>query len=196
MIARRTARLQVTGAAAAIAAALALAACGSSSASSSATSSAAAPPPSTGTPAASVTPTSVSVGTAGKPSGGYLTASGRALYLWVADTPGQSACSGACAQAWPPLIAKTAPTAAAGVTASRLGTITRSDGSKQVTYMGHPLYYYAGDTSPGTTNGQGSDQFGAKWWLVSKTGAAITSTASSSGAGTSSAGSSSGGGWG
>ena len=85
-----------------------------------------------------------------------------------------------------------------------LGTITRSDGTKQVTYKGHPLYYYAADTSPGQVTGQGSNSFGAKWWLVAPSGAAITKSASggssSGGSSSSSSGgsssSSSGGGWG
>jgi predicted lipoprotein with Yx(FWY)xxD motif len=121
--------------------------------------------------------------------GTFLTgAGGRALYLWVADAKGMSSCSGACAQAWPPLTTTSKPVAAGSVKASQLGTIKRSDGTEQVTYNGHPLYYFNGDPSSGTTNGQGSDAFGAKWWLVSPAGAAITSTgaAASTGAGASS----------
>ena len=63
--------------------------------------------------------------------------------------------------------------------ASDLGTITRSDGTKQVTYDGHPLYYFAGDSGPGTATGQGSDNFGAKWWLVAPTGSDVTGSVSS-----------------
>jgi hypothetical protein len=66
-------------------------------------------------------------------------------------------------------------TASGSVNASDLGTITRSDGTKQVTYDGHALYYFSGDSSAGQTTGQGSDGFGAKWWLVSPSGAQITS---------------------
>ena len=74
-----------------------------------------------------------------------------------------------------------------GAKASDIGTITRSDGTKQVTYDGHPLYYFSGDSGPGTATGQGSDGFGAKWWLVSPTGSDVTAsvstfTASASGA--------------
>ncbi|HEX5191860.1 MAG TPA: hypothetical protein VFW09_03595 [Solirubrobacteraceae bacterium] len=130
---------------------------------------------------------SVSVGTAKGKDGTYLTGTGgRTLYLWAADSKNMSSCSGACAKAWPPLTTKGKPAAGKGVTASDLATIMRSDGSTQVTYKGHPLYYYVGDSGSGTTNGQGSNQFGAKWWLVSPAGAAIT--------GSSSSGSSSGGG--
>jgi predicted lipoprotein with Yx(FWY)xxD motif len=107
--------------------------------------------------------------------GTFLTdSSGRALYLWEKDGSNSSACSGACASAWPPLPASGKVTASGGATATDLGTITRSDGTKQVTYDGHPLYYYVGDSGPGQVNGQGSDNFGAKWWLVATSGSAIT----------------------
>jgi predicted lipoprotein with Yx(FWY)xxD motif len=124
--------------------------------------------------------TGVSVSTAKGAAGTYLTGTGgQALYLWEADSNGKSVCSGACTTNWPPLITKKAPVASSGVTAAELGTIIRSDGSKQVTYNGHPLYYYAGDSGSGSTNGQGSDGFGAKWWLVAPTGKAITQSTSS-----------------
>lgn len=123
----------------------------------------------------------VTVTSASGSAGTYLTdGSGRALYLWTADTGGKSACSGACASAWPPLTADGTPAAAGGVQAGDLGTITRSGGGKQVTYDGHPLYYYAGDSGSGATNGQGNDGFGAKWWLVAPSGSAITAPAPAS----------------
>jgi len=81
-------------------------------------------------------------------------------------------------------------TAAGGAQASDLGTLTRSDGSMQVTYMGHPLYYYVGDSGAGTATGQGSDQFGAKWWLVSPSGDDIETSVSSFTPGSSGSGSS------
>jgi predicted lipoprotein with Yx(FWY)xxD motif len=110
-------------------------------------------------------------------AGAFLTAgSGRAVYLWAADGMNMSACSGACAAAWPPVPATGTLTAAGGAKASDLGTITRSDGTKQVTYDGHPLYYFVGDSAAGQTNGQGSDNFGAKWWLVASSGAKITAS--------------------
>jgi predicted lipoprotein with Yx(FWY)xxD motif len=105
--------------------------------------------------------------------------SGRAVYLWVKDTGDASSCSGACAGAWPPVTATGTVTASGGATASDLGTITRSDGTKQVTYGGHPLYYYAGDSGSGMASGQGSDSFGAKWWLVSPSGSDVTASVSS-----------------
>jgi predicted lipoprotein with Yx(FWY)xxD motif len=99
----------------------------------------------------------------------------------VADAMNKSSCSSACAQLWPPVTASGKPTASAGVSAADLGTIKRSDGSEQVTYKGHPLYYYAPDKSAGSTTGQGTNSFGAKWWLVAPSGSAITSGGSSSG---------------
>ena len=110
-------------------------------------------------------------------AGAFLTdGSGRTVYLWAKDPTNMSECSGACAQAWPPVPATGTLTATGGVQASDLGTITRSDGTKQVTYDGHPLYYFVGDSAAGQTNGQGSDNFGAKWWLVAPSGAEITGT--------------------
>jgi predicted lipoprotein with Yx(FWY)xxD motif len=95
---------------------------------------------------------------------------GRTLYLFEKDTGTKSTCSGACAAAWPPFTTSGKPKAGSGVTASLLGTSTRSDGKVQVTYNGHPLYYYAGDQKVGDTNGQNLDQFGAEWYVVSPAG--------------------------
>ncbi len=92
---------------------------------------------------------------------------GRALYLFLADTPTRSACTGGCANNWPPLLSGGMPQAGEGVDASKLGTLVRDDGTTQVTYNGHPLYYFAGDSQAGDTNGQG---IGGKWYLVSPDG--------------------------
>ena len=100
--------------------------------------------------------------------------SGRTLYLFEKDQPNQSACSGACAAAWPIDQSSGTPTAGSGVKASLLGTISRGDGTTQVAYNGHPLYYYAGDSRPGQQNGQGIDAFGAKWFVVTPAGGADT----------------------
>ena len=165
--------------------ALVVAACGSSSSNSS-KHAASSTPSSTNASA-----TSVMVKTANSSAGKYLVGpNGRALYLWVADKNGKSVCSGACAKVWPPLTTTGKPTASGGAMAAHLGTLTRSDGTKQVTYNGHPLYYYAADTGPGQTTGQGSNNFGALWWLVSPSGASITKSVSG---GSSSSSSSSGG---
>ncbi|HVD55858.1 MAG TPA: hypothetical protein VNC17_03375 [Thermoleophilaceae bacterium] len=103
--------------------------------------------------------------------GKYLVDSqGRTLYLFEKDTGTMSTCSGACASAWPPATTSGHPKAGSGVNAALLGNSTRSDGSTQLTYDGHPLYRYAGDGSPGDTNGQGLTQFGGGWYVVSPAG--------------------------
>lgn len=170
---------------------LAAAACSSSGSSSSggSTSPSAAAPASSGTSSTVIT-TKTSSG------GSFLTnGAGRAVYLFMADSSGKSTCDGACASAWPPVIASGQPTANGGAQASGLSTITRSDGTKQVTYDGHPLYYFVGDTGPGTDKGQGIDGFGAKWWLVAPSGSSITSAVTLGGSGASSSQSSGGGGY-
>ena len=180
-----------------VAAGLLAAACGTAAGSTTAGSAPA------GTPASGSAAATVIESHAGS-AGSFLTnGSGRAVYLWAADSMNKSACSGACAGAWPPVTTTGKVTVADGAKAADLGTITRSDGTKQVTYSGHPLYYFAGDSGPGQTNGQGSDSFGAKWWLVAPAGAKITvadaaasAGSSSSTAPASSSGSSAGGSWG
>ncbi|HEY8301223.1 MAG TPA: hypothetical protein VIG48_04935 [Jatrophihabitans sp.] len=139
------------------------------------------------------------------PMGTFLTDSaGKTLYMFASDTASKSNCSGACTGYWPPLTTTGAVHASGSVTTAKLTTITRTDGTKQVTYAGHPLYYYKGDTAAGDTNGQGSNNFGAKWWLLAPSGSPITGSGSSTSSGSSStpSGSSSsssgsgGGGWG
>ena len=95
------------------------------------------------------------------------------LYLFEKDKRGKSACSGACAQNWPPLLTKGAPKAGADAKASLLGTIKRADGTTQVTYNKHPLYTFVGDQGKrGATKGEGLDAFGAKWYVVTAKGTA------------------------
>jgi predicted lipoprotein with Yx(FWY)xxD motif len=126
-----------------------------------------------GSPTAAGTLITTSAGAAGT----FLTdGSGRAVYLWAADGLNESTCVGACATAWPPLTATGAPSASGGASAADIGTITRSDGGKQVTYNGHALYYFSGDTGAGQINGQGIDAFGAEWWLVAPDGTKITTS--------------------
>ena len=100
-------------------------------------------------------------------------AQGRTLYLFEADTGPMSACDGACASAWPPLTTTGKPTGGPGLMASKLGTTKRSDGSTEVTYNGHPLYTYVGDSAPGQTNGQGLDDYGAEWYALSAVGSKV-----------------------
>jgi predicted lipoprotein with Yx(FWY)xxD motif len=98
---------------------------------------------------------------------------GRTLYLFEADGAARSECNGGCATAWPPYLAGGTPQAGTGVTRSLLGTTTRGDSGTQVTYSGHPLYYYVGDAEPGDDAGEGLDQFGAKWFVLGPDGAKI-----------------------
>jgi predicted lipoprotein with Yx(FWY)xxD motif len=98
---------------------------------------------------------------------------GRTLYLFEKDKGMKSTCFGACASVWPPFTTSGKPQAGAGVSASLLGTTARSDGKPEVTYNGHPLYYYASDQKPGDTTGEGLDQFGAKWYVLSPSGKKI-----------------------
>ena len=96
---------------------------------------------------------------------------GVTLYLFMKDKKGKSACSGACAKAWPPLLTKGRPTVSGGASAAKLGTTRRSDGTTQVTYNGHPLYTFVLDHSkPGSTAGQGSKAFGAEWYVLGTNG--------------------------
>ena len=95
---------------------------------------------------------------------------GRTLYLFEKDRPGRSSCGGLCATYWPPLIVHGAPKAGAGISAALLRTTRRSDGSRQLTYAGHPLYRFSGDQAPGQATGQGMNAFGAEWYVVSRSG--------------------------
>jgi predicted lipoprotein with Yx(FWY)xxD motif len=116
---------------------------------------------------------------------------GRTLYLFKKDSGTTSACTGACAGAWPPLRANGKPTAGSGANASLLGTTARSDGARQVTYNGHPLYLFVKDTKAGDTNGQGVTAFGASWFALSSAGNQASGKSSKSGGGTSNPGSTS-----
>jgi predicted lipoprotein with Yx(FWY)xxD motif len=116
-----------------------------------------------------------------KQDGRYLVdGQGRSLYLFLKDGTGESYCSGACAAVWPPLETSTAPHAGAGIQSGALGTIKRHDGDMQVTYHGHPLYYYAADASnPGKTKGEDIEQFGSGWYLVDMHGNPVEHTSKS-----------------
>ena len=154
--------------------AFALAACGGGS--NNATGSAAAPKAPDGRPA--------TVGVANNGNLGKILddTHGRTLYLFAKDSGTMSACTGACASAWPPLRASGKPTVGAGASASIVGTTPRSDGQPQVTYKGHPLYTYTGDQNPGDTNGQGLTVFGGGWFALSPVGDQVSGTGSNGGA--------------
>ena len=144
----------------------------------------AAPPTGTGTggygpdPSASSSPPGTAqpstVATRSTAHGRVITdGAGRTLYLFEADSGTSSACDGWCAAVWPPLAASGAVQVSGGASAELLGSIHRADGTTQVTYDGHPLYYYAGDHEPGDTAGQGLKQFGAAWYVLDPQGAKI-----------------------
>ena len=133
--------------------ALAAAACGGST------------PSSSGTSAGSGTAGTVSVSDS-KLGKILVDGSGRSLYLFEADRGTASTCYDACATLWPPLLTTAAPTAGTGAQAGLLGTTTRKDGGIEVTYHGHPLYYWAGDKKPGDVTGQGLDNYGGAWYVV------------------------------
>lgn len=125
-----------------------------------------------GDDSAGATHAAASIRTASAASvGTYLTdASGRALYMFERDRKNASMCTGACAKAWPPFAASAPASADSSVRAAMVGTISRSDGGTQATYNGMPLYYYEDDEKPGDITGQGKNEFGGLWYLVSPSG--------------------------
>ena len=127
-----------------------------------------------GAPATSPTsaPGDLQIGAAAlAPGTALVDGTGRALYLFEADTGTTSTCTGACAQVWPPLLTPgQAPVTTGAAQASLVGTSPRADGTRQVTYDGHPLYYFAGDKAPGDVKGQGIHNFGGGWYVVTPSG--------------------------
>jgi predicted lipoprotein with Yx(FWY)xxD motif len=188
------------GAAAAAAVAALLAGCGSSSSSSS-SSTAASTPASTASTQSTTASTST---TAASGSGvaveskhaklGTILAAGPkrlTVYLFEADKGTTSSCSGACAKVWPPVTTSGAPTAVAGAVSADLGTTKRSDGTEQVTYKGHPLYFYDDDKDSGDAYGQGLKLFGASWYVLEPSGAKIDEDSGDEGGASGSSGDSS-----
>ena len=104
-------------------------------------------------------------------------ARGRAIYLFTREPGTKSRCYGECAVAWPPVYTRGKPRALRGVDADLLGTTKRRGGRRQVTYNGHPLYYYVTDTKPGQITCQDITEFGGTWLVVDPQGNAITLTA-------------------
>jgi predicted lipoprotein with Yx(FWY)xxD motif len=168
-------------AAAAASAAALLAGCGSSSSSKTASSTAstasgAATQSATAaaTTAAAAAP-GITVQTKKAKLGAILAAGPKKLtvYEFEADKGPASACSGACAKAWPPVTTSGAPTAAGAAVNADLATITRADGTKQVTYKGHPLYFFVKDGDSGDAYGQGAHAFGAGWYVLKPNGSKL-----------------------
>jgi predicted lipoprotein with Yx(FWY)xxD motif len=187
---RRT--VWLTGAA--VAAATLLAACASSSGGGSAA------PAAGGAASSSAASGALTIETHSGPLGTFLTdGQGRTLYMFASDTPTKSTCSGQCAVFWPPVTSTAGPLASGGATMSDIGKVKRADGSAQVTYAGHPLYYFKLDTAAGDTKGQARTDFGAAWWALTGKGVPITAAAAAAGGSSSSSSSSSssdaGGGW-
>ena len=134
--------------------------------------------------AASAQPSKAAFVALGKtPLGNVLVdARGRTLYLFDNDKHGRSACYGACAAYWPPLLSTVKPRWGKGVRGSLLGLTKRSDGKQQVTYAGHPLYTFVGDKRATQTTGEGLTDFGATWEVVTATGHGVEPKASDSAA--------------
>jgi len=164
-----------------VAAALVAAACGSTSTAAYNPYGAPAAPPSqapAAAPSANPTPSvaaGTTIGVGSTRLGSVLVdGTGRTLYLFVADSGTQSNCnSSACVQYWPPVLTTGAPQAGTGANASLLGTTTRKDGKTEVTYAGHPLYYFISDKKAGDVSGQGINAFGGPWYVVSPSGMQI-----------------------
>jgi predicted lipoprotein with Yx(FWY)xxD motif len=150
-----------------VALAVVSAACGSSDTSSNSSPTAASPSP-------AATGTKIAVTTDAKLGQILVDGKGMTVYLFVADTSTSSTCYGSCAAIWPPVLTDGTPQAGSGADASKLGTTTRTDGKVEVTYAGHPLYYFLKDKKPGDVTGQAINGFGALWWVMSPAGAAIT----------------------
>ena len=159
---------KIWGAAGLAALALTVSACASSSSSSAATSST---PAAAGSGAAAAARRPAAPPWTSRPSSGQqvvTNSAGFTLYWFAPDTSTTSKCTGSCATYWPPV--KGPATAGSGVTGT-LGTITRSDGTTQATYDGHPLYTFAGDKAPGQANGNGKNLSGGLWYEMTVSGA-------------------------
>ena len=98
---------------------------------------------------------------------------GRTLYLFAADKSAMSTCYGDCASVWPPLLTGGSPVAGPGINQSLLSTTIRTDGSSEVVYNGHPLYYFVSDRQAGDTTGQAISSFGANWYVLSAAGTRV-----------------------
>ena len=124
-------------------------------------------------PSPAATGATIAVVSAGNLGKILVDGKGMTVYLFVADKTTASTCYTTCAQYWPPVLTNGAPIAGAGAQGTLLGTTKRTDGKVEVTYAGHPLYYFVQDQKPGQTTGQGVDGFGGLWWVLSPAGTAI-----------------------
>jgi predicted lipoprotein with Yx(FWY)xxD motif len=126
------------------------------------------------TPSPAATGEKIAVATNAKLGQILVDESGMTVYLFLADSGTASTCYTSCAAIWPPVLTTGTPQAGAGAQASLLGTTTRTDGKVEVTYAGHPLYYFVKDKVAGDVTGQGINGFGALWWVLAPSGASIT----------------------
>lgn len=125
-------------------------------------------------PAPSSNPQAATVGLRGTPLGQILVdGAGRSLYVFEADKSTMSSCYGDCASVWPPVLVSGSAVAGPGVNQSLLSTTTRRDGSVELVYNGHPLYYFVSDTHAGDITGQALNSFGAEWYVLSAAGAEV-----------------------
>jgi len=171
---RRKTTTYLAGAGALLLTSLALAGCGSGGSNASGSTA----PPTT------ASGQSATLGVANGDLGKILVDSqGRTLYLFQKDSGTTSSCTAACAVNWPPLRADGKPTLGSGADVSLVGTTMRSDGKSQVTYNGHPLYRFSGDTKPGDTNGEGVNAFGGLWYAIAPTGNQVSGSPANSGGG-------------
>ncbi|MBO0687064.1 MAG: hypothetical protein J2P45_28270 [Candidatus Dormibacteraeota bacterium] len=156
-----------------VAVSLAVVACGGSSSSGAGKAASSGTGASTSPAAAASGPAKVSL--ANSSLGSILVdGSGRTLYLFANDTGTTSTCYGSCASAWPPLLTDGAPDAGSGVNTGLVGTTKRTDGTTEVTYNGHPLYYWVGDKKPGDVTGQGINNSGGVWYVLNASGDKVT----------------------
>ncbi len=174
---------KIWGAATLAALALTVSACASSGSSSTASSTPAAAGSSPASSAAASSPAAGGTALAVMTIGGQqvvTNSAGRTLYWFALDTSTASKCTGSCATYWPPV--KGPATAGSGVTGT-LSTITRSDGTTQATYDGHPLYTYVADTAPGQAKGNGLNLSGGLWYEMTVSGATPAASTSTGGGG-------------
>jgi predicted lipoprotein with Yx(FWY)xxD motif len=108
---------------------------------------------------------------------------GQALYMFAHDKSTKSTCTGKCATFWPPLLTTGAPKAGTGVKAAMLGTTHRAGGAVQVTYHGHPLYFFKEDTTDGQATGEAMTAFGAAWYALSPAGVKVVPAGGGGGGG-------------
>lgn len=136
---------------------------------------------------------SISIKTMGTSKGTVLVnPAGLTLYWFANDTGTQSNCNGSCATYWRPVLG-TAAAATGAALPHGFGTIKRANGQTQITYDGHPLYTYTGDTAAGQINGNGLNASGGLWWAITPSGSELGSSTASSNSGGGSGGSGSGG---